>query len=119
MQKKTTVNKAVPTMISRVSSGAVISTAISTVDDRPRLAYIHCRYNVRSGLAIVCPVTSRVKGYPFETPLPDGLPISGVALADHARSLDWNARHAELICQLLAEVVQDVAAKIIALVAED
>jgi len=42
-----------------------------------------------------------------------------VVLADHARSLDWNSRHAELICQLPAEVVQDVVSKIIALVAED
>jgi len=49
----------------------------------------------------------------------NGLPISGVVLADHARSLDWNSRRAELICQLPAEVVQDVATKIIALVAED
>jgi mRNA-degrading endonuclease toxin of MazEF toxin-antitoxin module len=42
-----------------------------------------------------------------------------VVLADHARSLDWNSRHAELICSLPDEVVHDVAAKIIALIAED
>jgi len=86
---------------------------------RPAIVLSPAAYNVKSGLAIICPITSRVKGYPFETPLPDGLPISGVALADHARSLDWNARRAELICHLPAEVVQDVAAKIIALVGED
>ena len=86
---------------------------------RPAIVLSPAAYNVKSGLAIICPVTSRVKGYPFETPLPDGLPISGVVLADHARSLDWNSRRAELICPLPAEVVQDVAAKIIALVGED
>jgi len=86
---------------------------------RPAIVLSPAAYNVRSGLAILCPITSRVKGYPFETPLPHDLPISGVVLADHARSLDWNSRRAELICQLPAEVVQDVAAKIIALVAGD
>jgi mRNA interferase MazF len=86
---------------------------------RPAIVLSPGAYNVKSGLAIICPITGRVKGYPFETPLPEGLPISGVVLADHARSLDWNSRRAELICQLPAEVVQDVAAKIIALVSDD
>ena len=86
---------------------------------RPAIVLSPATYNAKSGLAIICPITSRVKGYPFETRLPDGLPISGVVLADHARSLDWNSRRAELICPLPAEVVQDVAAKIIALVGED
>jgi mRNA interferase MazF len=86
---------------------------------RPAIVLSPAVYNGKSGLALICPVTSRVKGYPFETPLPDGLPLRGVVLADHVRSLDWNARHAELICQLPAEVVQDIAAKLIALVAED
>ena len=86
---------------------------------RPAVVLSPASYNTKAGLAIICPITNRAKGYPFETPLPAGLPISGVVLADHARSLDWNARHAELICRLPAEVVEDVAAKIIALVAED
>ena len=42
------------------------------------------RYNRRIGLAMMCPVISRVKGYPWEVPLPAGLPISGVVLADQA-----------------------------------
>jgi mRNA interferase MazF len=37
-------------------------------------------YNAKAGLALVCPVTSRIKNYPFETSLPDGLPIAGVVL---------------------------------------
>lgn len=86
---------------------------------RPAIVLSPAAYNGKSGLAIICPVTSRVKGYPFETALPDDLPLSGVVLADHARSLDWNSRHAELICQLPPAVVQDIAAKLIALVAED
>jgi len=41
---------------------------------------------------------SEVKGYPFEVQVPDGLPVEGVVLADQARSLDWRARGAELLC---------------------
>ena len=40
-------------------------------------------YNRAVGLALFCPVTGRAKGYPFEVPLPAGLPVSGVVLADH------------------------------------
>ncbi len=46
-------------------------------------------YNEATGLALVCPVTGRIKGYPFETALPTGLIVSGVVLADHATTLDW------------------------------
>ena len=86
---------------------------------RPAVVLSPASYNSKAGLAIICPITNQVKGYPFETPLPAGLPVSGVVLADQARSLDWNARRAEFIGRLPAEVVEDVSAKIIALVAED
>ena len=43
-------------------------------------------------------LTSQVKGYPFEAPVPEGLPVNGVVLADQAKSLDWRARGAELLC---------------------
>ena len=42
--------------------------------------------------AIVCPITNQAKGYPFEVPIPEGLTISGVILADQVRSVDWRAR---------------------------
>lgn len=42
--------------------------------------------------AIVCPITNQVKGYPFEVPIPEGLAIGGVILADQVRSIDWRAR---------------------------
>ena len=83
---------------------------------RPAIVMSPATYNAKAGLAIACPITSRVKGYPFETLLPDGLPVAGVALSDHARSVDWQKRRAELICRLPEETVEDVAAKIIALV---
>jgi mRNA interferase MazF len=83
---------------------------------RPALVLSPATYNPRAGLAIICPITSRAKGYPFETPLPPELPVTGVVLADPARSLDRAARRAEFICRLPEEVVEDVTAKLVALV---
>ena len=46
-------------------------------------------YNEKVELAIFCPVTNQIKGYPFEVLMPDGLPVSGAILADQIKSLDW------------------------------
>jgi mRNA interferase MazF len=73
-------------------------------------------YNSRAGLCIVCPVTSRAKGYPFEVPLPDGLAIGGVVLSDHVKSADWLARGAEYIGDAPAEVLADVRARLTPLI---
>jgi mRNA interferase MazF len=64
---------------------------------RPALVLSPKRYNQRSGLALVCPVTSQIKGYPFEVVVPAGCGVSGVILADHLKSLDWTARRVEKI----------------------
>ncbi len=75
---------------------------------RPALILSPASYNQRSGLAIVCPVTNRVKGYPFEVPLPPGSPVSGVILADHLKSLDWRSWRAELIGHLSGDASGEV-----------
>ncbi|MDM7936813.1 MAG: type II toxin-antitoxin system PemK/MazF family toxin [Cyanobium sp. CZS 48M] len=54
-------------------------------------------YNKKVGLTLVCPVTSRVKGYPFEVRLPDGLEVGGGVLSDQLKSLNWRMRKARLI----------------------
>jgi len=69
-------------------------------------------YNERVGLALTCPITSRVKGYPFEVPLPEGLKMSGVVLADQVRNLDWRVRNATLIEKLDEAVVARVIARL-------
>jgi mRNA interferase MazF len=74
---------------------------------RPAVVLSPQAYNSRVGLAILCPVTSRIKGYPFEVPLPAGLPLTGAILADQVKSLDWRARNAELICALPDETVSE------------
>jgi mRNA interferase MazF len=79
---------------------------------RPALVLSPAAYNAKSGLMLACPITSRVKGYPFEVALPSGLPIAGVVLADQIRSLDWAARRAEKAGEVpkgvLAEVVERI-----------
>jgi mRNA interferase MazF len=62
---------------------------------RPALVLSPASYNRKSSLALLCPVTSRAKGYPFEVPLPAGLSIAGVILVDQIKSLDWRDRRAE------------------------
>ncbi|WP_234554058.1 endoribonuclease MazF [Thermus caliditerrae] len=79
---------------------------------RPALTLSPKAYNARAGLALFCPVTSRVKGYPFEVPLPPGLPVAGVVLADQVRSLDYRARQAEPIARAPEEVIRAVLARV-------
>jgi mRNA interferase MazF len=71
------------------------------------------------GLLIACPVTKQAKGYPFESPLPADLPVRGVVLADHVRSLDWRTRQAEFICKTPTELVDHVTAKVQALIGDE
>lgn len=69
-------------------------------------------YNEKVGLALLCPVTSQVKGYPFEVPIPDDVKVSGVILADQVKSLDWRVRKVELICRLPVPTVDEALKKI-------
>ena len=75
---------------------------------RPALVVSPSTYNSKVGLALVCPITSRVKGYPFEVALPEAWPVQGVVLADQLRSLDWRSREAELIAKAPTAVVERV-----------
>jgi mRNA interferase MazF len=75
---------------------------------RPALVLSPARYNAKSGLALVCPVTSRAKGYPFEVALQEGLPVRGVVLSDHLKSVDWRERRAEHIGSVSSEVLGEV-----------
>ena len=79
---------------------------------RPAVVISPKSYNGKTGLAILCPVTGRSKGYPFEVLLPDGLAVSGVILSDQVKSLDWRARHAELICTLPDETTYELLEKL-------
>ena len=64
---------------------------------RPALVVSPSAYNTKAGLALVCPITSKAKGYPFEVALPNEGPVQGVVLADQLRSLDWRSHLAEVM----------------------
>jgi mRNA interferase MazF len=76
-------------------------------------------YNRRVGLALLCPVTTSIKGYPFEVALPAGLKLQGVVLADQVKSLDWRARRARYADQVAGHVLQQVTARVLVLVDPD
>jgi len=86
---------------------------------RPAVVVSPQSYNGRVGLAIFCPVTSQVKGYPFEVLIPAGLPVTGAILSDQVKSLDWRARRAELICALPARTISEVLEKLATLLTPD
>jgi mRNA interferase MazF len=69
-------------------------------------------YNGKVGLAILCPITNQIKGYPFEVLIPAGMPVTGAILSDQAKSLDWRERNAELICNLPAMTITEALIKL-------
>lgn len=79
---------------------------------RPAVVVSSRAYNGKVGLALLCPVTNQVKGYPFEVGLPPGLGVSGVILADQVKSLDWKMRRAERIGRLPDAIVESTIEKI-------
>jgi len=85
---------------------------------RPALVLSPAAYNGRVGLALFCPITDQVKGYPFEVPLPDELPVTGVVLADQVKSLDWTARQCARICVIPEEVIVQVLRRLNTLLGE-
>ena len=82
---------------------------------RPALVLSPRAYNQTVSLALCCPITSRVKGYPFEVALPEDIGVSGVVLADQLKSLDWRARKGEVSGSVPKEMISEVLAKIQAL----
>lgn len=79
---------------------------------RPALVLSPSSYNQKVGLALFCPITTQIKGYPFEVLIPPGQKVTGAILSDQLKSLDWKARKATLICRLPDSVVNDVLKKL-------
>ena len=82
---------------------------------RPALVLSPEKYNKKTGLAICCPITSNVKGYPFEVNI-SGKKINGVVLSDHLKNLNWKVRKAKFIEKASKEVVDQCSMKISALI---
>lgn len=79
---------------------------------RPGLVLSPKAYNAKTSLAIVCPITSQVKGYPFEVALSSGGKIGGVVLSDHVKNLDWRQRRATKAGKAPAAVLKSVRERI-------
>jgi len=61
---------------------------------RPALVLSPAEYNEKTSLAIVCPITSQPKGYPFEVAILGNQNVAGAVLSDQVKSLDWRERNA-------------------------
>ena len=86
---------------------------------RPAVVLSPGAYNGKVGLALLCPITSRIKGYPFEVAIPAGLNVRGVILADQVKSLDWRTRNAQVMAPLPAGTIDEVLQKVGTLLARD
>ena len=79
---------------------------------RPALVLSPRIYNAKSGLALLCPITSQIQGYPFEVQVPEGHGITGVILADHVTSADWKVRRAARLGRCPGVILEEVRAKL-------
>jgi mRNA interferase MazF len=79
---------------------------------RPAIVLSPAAYNRKVGLAIFCPITNQIKGYPFEVIIPAGLKVRGAVLSDQVKNLDWKVRDVELIVRLPASVIDEVLKKL-------
>jgi mRNA interferase MazF len=82
---------------------------------RPALVISPKAYNGKVGLALFCPITSKIKGYPFEVLLPDGYSVGGVILSDQLKSLDWRTRKAKFIERISSDLLAMVTARVLPL----
>src|ERR1700722_11987633 len=81
---------------------------------RPALTITPQAYNLKTGLALFMPITSKIKGYPFEIII-DNDEIQGAILCDQIRSMDWKARKAKFITHLPASIFKDTIEKFLVL----
>ncbi|MFA5821266.1 MAG: endoribonuclease MazF [Candidatus Gracilibacteria bacterium] len=79
---------------------------------RPAVVISPILYNKKAGLAIMVPITSRVKGFPFEVELPKKLKTKGVVLSDHVKNFDWQSRKVKFLEKLPAETLEEVVKKL-------
>jgi len=86
---------------------------------RPALVVSPKAYNEKVGLALFCPITSNIKEYPFEVVLPEKHKVSGAILSDQIKSLDWRIRRAKRIAAAPHNVLEEVLAKMLALLGID
>jgi mRNA interferase MazF len=83
---------------------------------RPALVVSPASYNARSGLMVCCPMSTKIKGHPFEV-VTEIAGVAGAVLSDQVKSLDWKVRKAKKKGAVPTLVMVHVRAKIKALLA--
>ena len=78
---------------------------------RPAIVLSPKEYNEKAGLGLFCPITSKVKNYPFEVKL-NNKKIDGVVLSDQIKSLDWKTRNIEFITKIAPDKIEEITDKI-------
>ena len=73
---------------------------------RPGIVLSKKEYNQKTNLAIICPITSKIKDYPFEVRI--NSIIQGVILSDQIRSIDWKSRNAVFIEKTSEEILKEI-----------
>ena len=86
---------------------------------RPAIVLTPRSYNEPSGLCILCPITRRARGYPFEVAIPHGHLISGVVLADQPRGVSWEKRYVKIAGASSAKLVEEVRERLAVLLQID
>ena len=81
---------------------------------RPAVVLSPAAYNVKTSLMVCCPMTTQVKGYPFEVPVSGARPSA--VLADQVKSVDWRQRRAMRKGRITDAELAEVRGKIIALI---
>lgn len=82
---------------------------------RPLLVISNSRVNTATGMLMVCPISSKAKGYGLEVMLPDGMQTSGVVLVNQVKAIDWRTRGFKLVEHAPQLVMDEVLEKVIAL----
>ena len=83
---------------------------------RPALVLSSVDFNLRSNVAVICPITRNVRGLAVEVPIPDGLVVDGVIRADQVRSVDWRERNARFLAYLPEATVTAVSNRVEAII---
>lgn len=79
---------------------------------RPAIVLTPREYHEMTNKAVVCPITSKERGWPTEVKLPPGLLVSGVVLVDEVRSVDRAARHMKIAGVATQEVLDEISARL-------
>lgn len=79
---------------------------------RPALVLSPESYNAKVGLCVVCAITSKIKGYPFEVRIPETNDIEGAILTDQVRTIDWRERNVRYASSVSQSILTDVFAKL-------